>query len=48
MSSMHPRRVSRPLLSLVALVLAGLAFAGATTAAGASGKHQAKHQVQAA
>ena len=34
MSSPHPRRTPRPLLGLVALVLAGLAFAAATSAAG--------------
>ena len=36
MSSMHPRRTPRSLLGLVALVLAGLAFAAATNVAGAA------------
>jgi len=36
MSSIHPRRTPRSLLSLVALVLAGLAFAAATNVAGAA------------
>jgi hypothetical protein len=33
MQSIHPRRVRRPLLALVALVLAGLAFSAASNAA---------------
>jgi hypothetical protein len=40
MSSIHPR--SRSLLALVALVLAGLAFAAATNVAGAETPEQAK------
>ena len=45
MSSLHPRR---SLLGLVALVLAGLAFAAATNSAGAAGvpaKHRTKQQL---
>jgi hypothetical protein len=42
MSSIHPRRTPRALLGLVALVLAGLAFAAATNAAGAASPHSAK------
>jgi hypothetical protein len=37
MSSSNPRRAPRSLLGLVALVLAGLAFAAATNVAGAAG-----------
>jgi hypothetical protein len=36
MSSIHPRRTARSLLGLLALVLAGLAFAAATSSAGAA------------
>jgi hypothetical protein len=38
MSSIHPRRTPRALLGVVTLVLAGLAFAAATGAAGAAGQ----------
>jgi hypothetical protein len=42
MSSIHPRPRSRSLLGLVALVLAGLAFAAATNVAGAEAPEQVK------
>ena len=48
MYSIHPRRMPRALLGLVALVLAGLAFAAATNAAAdtaAAGKHHAKQRL---
>jgi hypothetical protein len=48
MSSIHSRRTPRALLGLVALVLAGLAFAAATNAAAdtdPAGKHQSKQRL---
>jgi hypothetical protein len=52
MSSIDSRRTARPLLGLLGLVLAGLAFAAATSAAGAAGhdtsppgRHQATQRL---
>jgi hypothetical protein len=46
MSSIRPRRTPRALLGLVALGLAGLAFAAATTAAGAADQDTSKHHAK--